>query len=169
MSRSDDDSQLQLLSVFQFIYAGICGIGSLVPVIHVVIGIVILNEGFSGLDHQGPPPFVGWAMIGFGSMAILLGLVMTFLILRLGFSLQSRGSHTFCLVIAAIECLAVPIGTILGVFTIVVLLRDSVKSQFGIAGYDTDGDNGSHRSRRSHAEHDENDRGEDRPNGSEAR
>ena len=36
----------------------------------------------------------------------------------------------YCLVVAAIECLFIPFGTVLGVFTIVVLNRSSVRSLF---------------------------------------
>jgi hypothetical protein len=32
---------------------------------------------------------------------------------------------------AGIECIFMPVGTVLGVFTIIVLMRDSVKELFG--------------------------------------
>jgi len=44
--------------------------------------------------------------------------------------LAKRRHHTFCIVVAAIACLFMPFGTILGVFTLVVLMRDSVRLQF---------------------------------------
>ena len=44
--------------------------------------------------------------------------------------LATRKHYMFCLVMAAIECLFTPFGTVLGVFTIVVLMRDSVKQSF---------------------------------------
>ncbi len=37
----------------------------------------------------------------------------------------------FCLIVAGIECLLMPYGTVLGVFTIMVLMRESVKERFG--------------------------------------
>jgi hypothetical protein len=42
----------------------------------------------------------------------------------------ARKAYSFALVIACIECLFVPFGTILGVFTIVTLSRESVKALF---------------------------------------
>ncbi len=45
--------------------------------------------------------------------------------------LKQRKSRTFCLVVAAISCLEVPYGTILGVFTFLVLERPSVARLFG--------------------------------------
>ncbi len=38
--------------------------------------------------------------------------------------------YTYCLVVAALECLFMPFGTILGVFTIVVLMRHPLKALF---------------------------------------
>ena len=38
----------------------------------------------------------------------------------------------FCLVVAGIECLLIPLGTVLGVFTILVLLRPGTKTLFGV-------------------------------------
>jgi hypothetical protein len=40
--------------------------------------------------------------------------------------------YTFCLVMAGVACMFMPFGTVLGVFTIIVLLRDSVKELFGV-------------------------------------
>jgi len=43
----------------------------------------------------------------------------------------SRNKHyTFALVMACIECLFIPFGTILGVFTIIALSRESVRTLF---------------------------------------
>jgi len=44
--------------------------------------------------------------------------------------LARRRHYLFCLVMAAIECAYMPFGTVLGVFTIIVLMRDSVKQLF---------------------------------------
>jgi hypothetical protein len=55
---------------------------------------------------------------------------MAICILIAGRSLGLRKRYSFALVIACIECLFVPFGTILGVFTIVALSRESVKALF---------------------------------------
>ena len=36
----------------------------------------------------------------------------------------------FCLVMGAVECVFMPFGTVLGIFTIIVLMRESVKPLF---------------------------------------
>ena len=55
---------------------------------------------------------------------------MAICILITGRCLARRKGYSFALVIACIECLFVLFGTILGVFTIVTLSRESVKTLF---------------------------------------
>jgi hypothetical protein len=50
--------------------------------------------------------------------------------LRAGFCGKARKSRTLCLVAAAISCLEIPYGTLLGVFTLIVLDRASVRNEF---------------------------------------
>jgi hypothetical protein len=45
-------------------------------------------------------------------------------------SLSTRQRRTFCMVIAALNCMNAPLGTLLGVFTFIVLGRDSVRLEF---------------------------------------
>ena len=47
-----------------------------------------------------------------------------------GRALARRTRYWFVFVIACIECLFMPFGTILGVFTLIVLSRESIKNLF---------------------------------------
>ncbi len=64
-------------------------------------------------------------------MAFFL-ILITLAGLKLGvaLSLKKRKARTFCMVVAAFECLGVPYGTLLGIFTFIVLGRDSVTRLF---------------------------------------
>ena len=53
------------------------------------------------------------------------------LMIMTGLNLQRRKGHTFCQVVAGLTCLSIPLGTILGVFTFIVLNRPEVKVMFG--------------------------------------
>jgi hypothetical protein len=77
-----------------------------------------------------PPEFLGWIFAVLGSVLFVIGIAMTICILIAGRSLALRQHYSFALVIAGIECLFVPFGTILGVFTIVALSRESVRALF---------------------------------------
>lgn len=63
-------------------------------------------------------------------MFILCGWTLAGLVIAAGRKLQRRVSRTFCLVVAGVECVMMPLGTVLGVFTIVVLMKDSVQKLF---------------------------------------
>ena len=53
--------------------------------------------------------------------------------LRAAFCIEHRKSLTFCMIEAALCRLGIRYGTLLGVFTVLVLGRGSVTSQFGEA------------------------------------
>ena len=53
--------------------------------------------------------------------------VLCFLVAR---RLRQRRSRVLCLVVAAIDCISIPFGTLLGVFTFVVLARPTVMRMF---------------------------------------
>ena len=47
-----------------------------------------------------------------------------------GVFLGRRKYRAFSLIVAVIDCIHIPLGTVLGVFTIVVLLRPSVREVY---------------------------------------
>jgi hypothetical protein len=49
--------------------------------------------------------------------------------------LRAKKHRIFCIVVAAWNCLHTPIGTVLGIFTIIVLARSSVRTMFDRANY----------------------------------
>ncbi|MEJ2627597.1 MAG: hypothetical protein P8078_03440, partial [bacterium] len=79
---------------------------------------------------DAPPQFLGWFLIILPALIIILGWTLAVLIIITGKKLKQRTSRTFCLVIAGLECFIMPFGTVLGVFTIIVLMRESVQKLF---------------------------------------
>ncbi len=128
---NQDLEHLQLLSIFHYVVAGFLALGSLFPVLHLVVGIAFVSGAFDEVDSGQPPPAaVGWIFIGVASCLILTGLFVASCIATAGYRLSRYRSYQFCFVIAAMECLFMPIGTALGIFTLVVLSRPSVKELF---------------------------------------
>lgn len=126
-----DEQQLQLLSIFHYVVSGITALCSLFPVIHLVVGLLfLLSPEVAESGKELPHALLGWIFVGVASTVILLGLALAGCILAAGRCLARRSRYVFCLTMAGIECLLVPFGTVLGVFTIIVLTRDSVKQRF---------------------------------------
>ncbi|MGD8499177.1 MAG: hypothetical protein PVJ86_00935 [Phycisphaerales bacterium] len=124
----EDKEQLRLLSVFHYIVGAMTALFSCIPLIHITIGIAMLCGALDGKD--GPPRVLGLFFIVFPGIFMLCGWALSVCIIIAGTKLAHYRARTYCVVVAAIECMLMPFGTVLGVFTIVVLMRDSVKDLF---------------------------------------
>ena len=130
---NQDREQLRLLAIFHYVVAGLAGLFSLFPLLYTTIGAIFIFAAKHGTVKPGeelPPEFLGWIFAAIGSVLFLIGLAMAICILIAGRSLALCKRYSFTMVMACIECLFIPFGTILGVFTIVVLSRESVKGLF---------------------------------------
>ena len=126
-----DNEHLRLLSIFHYIKGGISGLFACIPIIHVVLGLVmIIAPQVFGQGKDQPPAFIGWLFVIIGSCIILLGWTFAALTLVAGRCVAQRRHRTFCFVWACVQCISVPFGTVLGVFTILVLNRGPVKALF---------------------------------------
>ena len=65
-----------------------------------------------------------------GSCATLFGWTFGVLTILSGRYIAQRRRRMFSMVIAGINCASFPLGTLLGVFTFIVLLRPSVKAMY---------------------------------------
>lgn len=130
MKRSEE--HLKLLSIFHYIFAGLMFLFSFLPILHVVIGYEIINHPEEGMGGPAPfdPALFGWFFVIGGSLAILFGLTLALLAGIAGRCLAVRRHPLFCTVVAGVECIFMPIGTILGVFTLVNLTKPEVKELF---------------------------------------
>jgi hypothetical protein len=131
-----DTEHLNLLAIFHYVVAGLAALFSFFPLLYTALGVIFIFAARHGTEKPGeelPPEFLGWIFAVVGSLLFVMAIVMSILILIAGRSLALRKRYTFALVIACIECLFVPFGTILGVFTIVALSRESVRELFSKA------------------------------------
>ena len=133
---SQDKEHLQLLAIFHYVVAGLAALFSFFPLLYTTVGAVFIFAARHGTAKPGedlPPEFLGWIFVVLGSVLFLIGIAMAICILITGRSLVLRKRYHFVFVMACIECLFIPFGTILGVFTIVVLSRESVRALFSAA------------------------------------
>jgi len=130
-----DKEHLQLLAVFHYVVAGLATLFCFFPLLYSILGgFLLYAANHPGPSNQEPPPAVlGWVFIVLGTLFFLAGVAMAICILIAGRSLALCKRYSFALVMACIECLFIPFGTILGVFTIVVLSRESVRALFSTA------------------------------------
>ncbi len=128
---SQDEEQLRLLSIFHYIWGGLTALFTLFPLFYLGFGLMIINSPQIFAGSKGAPPAAfGMVMVIIGAVGTIIALILAGCIIATGRFLADRRNYTFCFVIACIECLSVPLGTALGVFTIITLTRDSVKMLF---------------------------------------
>jgi hypothetical protein len=133
---NQDKEQLQLLAIFHYVVAGLGALCSFFPLLYTTIGVIFIFAARHGTAKPGedlPPEFLGWIFAVLGSLLFLMGIAMAICILIAGRSLALRKRYSFAFVMACIECFFIPFGTILGVFTIVVLSRESIRALFSTA------------------------------------
>lgn len=126
-----DAEHLRLLSIFHYVYAGITAFFSCFGLFYVLMGI-FANSMIANLPAgpNSPPPLFGYIFVAMGAFVLLLGWTDAVLVFLAGRFLARHVHPAFCTVVAAINCLWVPIGTVLGVATIVVLARSSTRALF---------------------------------------
>lgn len=120
---ASDQSDLNSLAIFHFIYAAFLGLTGLV-----VVAAVALGVGFvaSATKLHGSGILTG------GAFMILMVVVAGIIFLKAGvvvfsgIGLRQARYRTLSQIVACLCCLNFPLGTILGVFTLMALSRPSV-------------------------------------------
>jgi hypothetical protein len=128
---TQDEEHLRLLSIFHYVVGGFAGLSALMPAIYLILGLVfVFAPGRLGGNAAPPEPLLGWIFVILGSGFFILGLIFASLIVCAGRFLARKNHRVFCLVVAGVECVFIPFGTALGIFTIIVLTRESVRHLF---------------------------------------
>ncbi len=125
----DQDTQhLQLLSIFHYVVAGLAGCFSLLPIVHLMLGLGLVGGAWE-TDQIGARA-MGCVFVAGAGLFILAGLTFAICLALAGWCLARRRHYTFCLVMAGVACMFMPFGTVLGVFGLIVLTRPSVRVLF---------------------------------------
>ncbi|MEA3266496.1 MAG: hypothetical protein U9P42_06075 [Candidatus Fermentibacteria bacterium] len=127
MSDSEKDT-LHMLAIFHYVIAGLIALVACIPLIHLTVGLSLTVGAIASEE-----PAMGMAGVFFtliASFIILLGWGLAVLVFLAGKNLDRQTKYRFCMIGAGVLCIFMPLGTILGVFTLVTLQDDSVKAMF---------------------------------------
>lgn len=125
-----DNEHLRTLAICHYVVAGLSIVGLGFLAFHYSMMHMIFDNPQMWEKAKSPPPFnpaeflhlFRWFYIVFGGIMVAAGI----LTLMSGRFIQRRVNRTFSIVIACLNCLHMPFGTLLGVFTLIVLTKDSV-------------------------------------------
>jgi len=126
-----DLEHLRLLKWGYYVIAALTAFGCLIPL--VVLGMMAAVASGS-LPAQQVAPFpsqiFGLVLVTIAAFILILGGGTAGLSFYVARCLETRRHRVLCVVVACLCCLQIPWGTILGVFTIIVLERPSVRALF---------------------------------------
>ena len=131
-----DRDHLKILSIFHYVVGAFALLTGGVFLLYSAFGGFLLRRPELFTDHgksAPPPPIVGELLIGLGLGLFAMSAAFAIALIVAGRSLAHQTRYVFCFVLACVCCLFTPWGTVLGVFTLVVLSRPSVKAMFGRA------------------------------------
>jgi len=129
-------AHLDLLGIFHYVSAGLSLLcGGLYAVVFVAMAGAmksLADRAPRGAD-QIPPEFL-WMFGGIGVLMLAIAAGTALMAGVAGWCLRARKAWIYCVIVAALSLLSAPIGTVLGIFTLIVLMRPEAKALFGGPG-----------------------------------
>ncbi len=112
--------------------AGLAAVVGFVPSLHLALGVWMLTSADLAKGKDAPPAALfGGFFVLVAAAWMLMAWSLAAGLLVAGRSLARRTRRTFCLVMAAVVAMmCVPLGTLLGMLTIIVLTRPPVRNAF---------------------------------------
>ena len=130
--RKIDADHLSLLSIFHFVGAGLALLAMLFLLGHYAMFHTIFdNPKMWENQKNGPPPrelfeVFRWFYLIFGAWLVASGVLNV----MSGLFIRRKKRRMFSMIVAGLNCVHMPLGTVLGVFTLIVLMRDSVRESY---------------------------------------
>lgn len=132
---NQDLEHLKILAICFYVKAGLLTLTALFFSIYIFFGAAFMSMDIPHKANEPDPSMIGGFFIVFGLVFIAFFGVLAILAFWAGRSISKQKNYNFAFVIAVLMCLSMPLGTILGIFTIIVLMRDSVKAIFNGQGF----------------------------------
>lgn len=128
-----DASHLRLLSIFHYVFGGLCMLGGVFMIGYIFLMRFIMEQSASsspgGADAEQVKTMITYLAIFYGAMGVLC-FIESICNILCGWFLTNRKHKIFIFIISGFNCLSIPLGTTLGVFTFIVLMRPSVAATF---------------------------------------
>ncbi len=129
-STERDTGHLKILAVFYYIFSGLSALLIILGILYLLFVPTSIQNPYDAAEvasAQTADPII----YGVGSGMIIWGIIGALL-----YYFTARGLMTFryrglVIFVAIVSLFSFPLGTILGIFTLVVTSRSSVKARFG--------------------------------------
>jgi hypothetical protein len=128
-----DAEHIKLLAIFHFVVAGLALLGILFLFVHYFMMSSVFSNPDIWKSQKNAPPLPKDFLKVFVWFYIFFGFIFgTACILNLlsGIFLRQGRHRIFSIVVGGLNCFQIPFGTLLGIFTIIVLSRNSVRERY---------------------------------------
>lgn len=125
-----DVEHLKVLRICHFIWGGLSLMGALGGLIYIVLGGLFASRALPSDGPDANPEVMGAIFLVIGVFLIIFCLLYAGLNVYSGISLGKQQNRTLSLITAGLNSLSIPLGTVLGIFTIMVLMRPTVKAAY---------------------------------------
>jgi len=132
IARAKDESDLNLLSTLHYVYTALATCGGLgLAGYFIVLAAIVGNAPAHGSHAARDQEVAAGVMIVFGVVMAIIMIPIIVLHFLAAAGLKKRTRYVLVLVMSGWSCLHFPLGTALGVWSIIVLQRPGVKALFG--------------------------------------
>lgn len=126
------DGNLKTFGVLYYVLASIITLFSLFPLLYLVFGIAVYAapEAFEGSKGDMPPAIIPVVFGALGLFGFLVVIGFAILMFLGGRNMSRATNHGMCVVSAAVSCVFMPLGTVLGVLALIELMKPEVRQLF---------------------------------------
>jgi hypothetical protein len=121
-----DLDHLKLLGILHTIWGVLAILGG---VLFGLLYIVLASSGNMEVSGNVSPEAARGIFVGIGIVAIVLSAIYGILLIIAGGKLRKQRAYGFCFFVSILDLLTFP-GIVLGIFTLIVLVRPTVKELF---------------------------------------
>jgi hypothetical protein len=129
---SRTQEQLRILSIAHYVVGALHALFASFGLIHFSMGVwmLISPQSFSG-KPEDMGIFVGVLFTVLGAIFVLGGWTLGAVTILSGRYIAQRKKRTFSFIVGGINCVFLPLGTVLGIFDLILLTRDDVRQEYG--------------------------------------
>ncbi len=124
------DQQLSQLAIGYYVLGALYAPVSLFFLVYVGVGSALLGGKLDEGGGPPPPELMGWVFVAVGLLGVAGFFVMAALTIYAGRCIANRKHLTYVYILAGLICMNMPLGTVLGVLTFIVLTNEHTKSLF---------------------------------------
>ena len=123
---------LSTLSVLHYVFGTLICIGGLVMLSIVLVGGFLSSDWLAEQSNDPPPVWLGGFLQTLGWVLFIFMEIWGILNILSGYNISVRRGRTLSFVTAALNCLSVPFGLGLGIYSFITLSDVQVRQEYGL-------------------------------------